>query len=81
MTLFFFASSRSIQMMDESWNDFPLYTIYQNNIRKLRSNCGVTGQLIIYLLLNFNPKFYSFNSLQNNSFTVRMLLQPAVSIP
>ena len=35
-------------MMDESWNDIPLYTIYQNNVRKPRSNCGVTGQLILY---------------------------------
>ena len=68
-------------MMDESWNDIPLYTIYQNNIRKLRPNCGVTGQLIIYRTYSIvTQSLYSFNPLQNNLFTVRMLLQPAVCI-
>ena len=49
-------------MMDESWNDIPLYTIYQNNIRKLRPNCGVTGQLIIYRTYSIvTQSLYSFN--------------------
>ena len=69
-------------MMDESWNDIPLYTIYQNNIRKPRSNCGVTGQLILYRTYsNLTQSFDSFHPLQNNSFTVRILLQPVICIP
>ena len=69
-------------MMDESWNDIPLYTIYQNNIRKLRSNCGVSGQLIIYRTYSVvTHSLYLFKPLQKNLFSVRMLLQPVVCIP
>ena len=68
--------------MDESWNDIPLYTIYQNNIRKLRSNCDVSVQLIIYCTYSIIAhNLYSFRSLQNIFFAVRMSLQPAGEIP